>query len=519
MDSTINLCFRFLNLSSNGEIPVFSLDELLLETRDLFEKYGKKVYVETIVRAVDTMVCSRIIGKSKNAVPVFRQLNIEPCCADPYFVNVRRENKKLKTSLCKLDLQFTRIKCIPCGTSFVPMRSLLGIEKHQNKSNELVKVIIESVVDQSYRRSKKQLDELTGAELSLGQLWRSVMKNDFFDVGLSKNDLKNKNFQLNMDEAIREHLLTDPLHSILADGTCFKLQKAPLDVKAEMKKLKNEAKGKVESDSKFDTKARPLQSEVRIIYGITQKKEVIPLGSYSDKETWKNIGNDLYERFGKHKNLKPEPIAEVLIADGEEALFEGLGKLAKTEQRCQWHFNHEFKAVFRYQDDGNKKEQQEYQCEIQTQMDTLHEVVMTNTNKSEQKKLELEAEIIKAELAMERLAEKLHTSNYYHSETYVRNATSKLFTYLKHYLRLGILGPKVTSQLERFMREIGRRIKRIAWNWSAKGVATLCYIILVRCMNLALWEKYWKKILKVTGNIKMVFEHAVMKDQPKSLLQ
>ena len=523
MESILSLLLGVkIERNSNGLKP-FSLDEGILGLKNTFETLTSSLVLETIFKAVDREICVSLIGKSTDPGPMLLNLNHKPCCENLVFEKARDAGRRIATTLAEVKLTGTRIRCTSCRTSFVPLFIFLGIARYQNKSQELVKVVFENICDQSYRRGKKQLDQLTGADLSMGKLWRTVMKNQAFNLDLSKNDVKTTHFWSIMDSEVKRKILKDPLHAILADGTCYKLQKAPINMRAEIRefkrnqKLKENPEAKV-SDSKFESKARPLQSEVRVIYGLTKSNEVIPLGVYAGKETWRQIGRDLYKRFGKHERLKKEPIADVLIADGEEALFDGLKSLTKTQQRCQWHFTHEFKGVFQYQDDGNKADRKIYQNEIQSTMDDLHAKVVSEENPSEQKKIDLEAEIIKAELALKNLAVKLNETNHENAAGYVTNATGSIFTYLRYYIRFGHLSPKVTSQLERFMREIGRRIKKIAWNWSAKGVAILCHIILIRCMNNDLWENYWKKILNLTGNLKITSEGAFMKNQVHSVL-
>ena len=527
MDSILSLLLGIhVNRNENGLLP-FNLDEAILGSKSCFLDFSFEKLHQVLLSTIDDEICKNLIGKSTDPSGMLKNLNHKNCCESPNFLKVRSDKRVISTTICKLHLWGTRVRCASCRQSFVPLFIFLGLVRYQNKSNELKKVVFEMVIDQSYRRGKKQLDQLTGSVLSLGQLWRTVMKDKNFALKISKKDVKSGGFWKLMDIEIKAKIAKDPLHSILADGTGFKLQKAPVDIKREMKKLKKKQKAEKngsinnsenEPDSKFSDKARPLQSEVRIIYGITKKEETIPLGVYTDKESWKQIGNDIYKRFGKHPKLKTEPIAEVLVADGEEALFEGLSKLTRSQQRCQWHFTHDFKAVFQYGDNGSKVDRIKYQSQIQVIMDELHEKILKETNPNEQKKLELEAEILKSELQLKALADKLQETNNEQAETYVRNAMNKLFTYLKHHLRLEHLGPKVTSKLERFMREIGRRIKKIAWNWSAKGAATLCYIILIRQMNNDLWENYWKKILNITGDLKVMLEGGFIKNQAPSLL-
>ena len=515
-NSILSLCFGICLGENDQGFKKFTLDELIVKTRELFELEGLPGFMEMILKCAETMVLESLIGKSVDPTASLKELTRSPCCEVSLYESSGFAKRKMSTTLGKVKLNFTRIRCQGCRASFVPMSMFLGLEKFQNKSHELTKVLIESVVDQSYRRSLSQVTELTGATMGVGTLWRAVMRNKSFDLSLRKKDLNSSNIKLNMDQAIREWIIADPLHAILADGTGFKLQKDPNKELNELQKLKQAAG----SDSKFTQKSNPLLSEVRVIFGITKAGEVLPLGTYTEKESWKKIGRDLHTRFGKHPKLKPEPIAEVLVSDGEEGIFKGLGHLARSEQRCQWHLTSEFKGVFQYQDDGKKSERKIYQGEIQETIDKVHAEAMDKEKIKDalERKLNLEKEIIDAEKKLNELANKLEENNYGASAVYLRNSIYKIFTYLRIYMRTGILGPKVTSRLERLMREIGRRIKRIAYNWSAKGAALMTYLILVRCMNRKLWDKYWEKFLNATGDLKLTLEYAFMKKQEQSLL-
>ena len=107
---------------------------------------------------------------------------------------------------------------------------------------------------------------------------------------------------------------------------------------------------------------------------------------------------------------------------------------------------------------------------------------------------------------MKLLAEYLEHKGYSKASTYVTNARSNLFTYLKYWMKTGIVTPKVTSKLERLMREIGRRIKKFAFNWSKKGCAKMTRIILKVITDPKSWEAYWDNKMKLSGNIRLTFE-------------
>ena len=57
-------------------------------------------------------------------------------------------------------------------------------------------------------------------------------------------------------------------------------------------------------------------------------------------------------------------------------------------------------------------------------------------------------------------------------------------------MKTGIIVPKVTSKLERLMREINRRIKKFAFNWSEKGCAKMTRILIKLLTHPKSWENY-----------------------------
>ncbi len=51
------------------------------------------------------------------------------------------------------------------------------------------------------------------------------------------------------------------------------------------------------------------------------------------------------------------------------------------------------------------------------------------------------------------------------------------------------------------MRELGRRIKKIAYGWSDKGVTKIARIILKRFTDSSEWENYWDKKMNILANV------------------
>ncbi|NLE29763.1 MAG: hypothetical protein GX629_08850 [Phycisphaerae bacterium] len=76
---------------------------------------------------------------------------------------------------------------------------------------------------------------------------------------------------------------------------------------------------------------------------------------------------------------------------------------------------------------------------------------------------------------------------------------------MKRWLATGLVSPRVRSWIERVMREIARRFKRMAFGWSEKGAQKMCRVVLKRFTDPAGWEAWWQKRLRLNGNVQLIF--------------
>ena len=98
------------------------------------------------------------------------------------------------------------------------------------------------------------------------------------------------------------------------------------------------------------------------------------------------------------------------------------------------------------------------------------------------------------------LIETFKTRGYHHGAAYLENLSQRLFTNIELWLKTGVIAPKTTSLLERIFREIGRRIKRIAWGWADDTVSKLSKMIVLKKYSQEKWKRYWKQKLGIEGN-------------------
>ncbi|RKX38672.1 MAG: hypothetical protein DRP64_15335 [Verrucomicrobia bacterium] len=104
----------------------------------------------------------------------------------------------------------------------------------------------------------------------------------------------------------------------------------------------------------------------------------------------------------------------------------------------------------------------------------------------------------KAKKDMGDLIEVLHQKECPHAVEYLKNLLKGMLAQVELWLATGIVAPK-TSRLERLFRELGRRLKRIAWGWSDKVATKLSKMIMIKQYQPEVWKKYWLKKMGIEG--------------------
>ena len=331
----------------------------------------------------------------------------------------------------------------------LPLRSFLGLEPHQAKTSELEKTVVEVVSEQSYRRSSKHLKTIGEIPVPKSTAHRWVAQSDCDKTAGG----------------------TGTFGLLLADGTGYK--RRPDKVKA----INN-------------------RGEVRIAFGIENTGRITALGAWSG-EDWDAIAQQIR---GKRKDGKP--VAEMLLSDGERGLIESLGKLCDDQQRCHWHAARDLNYTL-WQDKAPLTQRKQTQQElagiigIELPEDDFEKV-------SPADKAALVKTVAEAEEKVNALWKRLMAKGYAEASGYVAKMSGQLFSYVRRWLETGLVSPRTASWIERVMREIARRLKRMAFGWSEQGAAKMARIILKRFTSAAAWEKYWKKKLRIEGNVVLV---------------
>lgn len=431
-----------LHIGSEISLESFSLSQLIVMIKNLFDTEGLPGFLSAFLQVIEAKVIEAGVQC--------------PHCQSAK-VNVHStKTRNLKTSLGKVVLSLLRYQCLSCRRTFVPMNTLLDLDPYARKSREYEKLSLETVTQQSFRRSSQCLHDTLGFATPHTTLHRWFYQTTATNISVKKR-----------------------VENLIADGTGYK--KKP--------------------DEKESNRG-----EVRVMVGLTQDGDIVPYGAWT-RASWKDIGR--YVKKENHPSpdkLKFKPIAETLISDGEEELVRALKKLANNHQRCLFHMTYELEPLLQYKDAVSKDEAKKLADELGNILYVELPAVDADPLKNIEEKLKIELHLKEIRERLDAFINDLRIMGYRKAFTFVKNAKEQLFTYIETWLETGIANPRVTSLVERMMREIKRRIKKIGFGWSEHGAQQMTRLVLLQLSTTKrYWENYWQIRMGTNSNIKLFY--------------
>jgi hypothetical protein len=346
----------------------------------------------------------------------------------------RRNLRQLSTVFGKLRLPIRVVECCKCGTFYSPLLSALKVGRYARRESNFEHEVIEAVIDTNYRR----LIDGRSIDISLGGIHNLVVGSD-------------------VDQVYQEPVSLENLSGILADGTGLK-------------------------------QYRGRKGELRAVIGVTNAGRVEPLGMFTNTE-WSDI-----EQMIKARIKEAEPYNIPFVYDGEPGLDDFLADVAES-QRCTWHGPRGlYHALW---EDGLKKK------DSQPAIDKIKHLIGIELPEGdfeilkEEDKEPVKTQYNASKAQIQELIETFRQRGYTHGASYLENLSDRLFTHIEMWLKSGVIAPKTISLLERVFREVGRRLKKIAWGWCDKAATKLSKMILLKQYSCSKWEKYWKQKLGI----------------------
>lgn len=181
-------------------------------------------------------------------------------------------------------------------------------------------------------------------------------------------------------------------------------------------------------------------------------------------------------------------------------------KLADTHQRCLFHITHELVPLLQYKDLTSK----DTAVKLSEELNSLLYIDLPESQseplKSLEDKLNIELKLKDMKTAVENFISELKNRGYNKAKTLIENSKNQMFTYIDNWIKTGLTNPKVTSLVERTMREIKRRIKKIGFAWSELGAEKMTRLVLLQLSSTnKYWENHWLSKTGANADIKLSF--------------
>jgi len=440
MEQEIHITLRF-----NLAIGKVNLNEIVYRLKELRDPLMLKI-LEGILKGYDDLIAERLSQTKIYPSKARKGLGRHVRKGDPEgrFCRgrkirkrgYRRRPRRFSTVFGKMELPLRVAECRNCGAYYSPLLSALKVGRYARRETNFEHEVIEAVIDTNYRR----LIDGRSIDISLGGIHNIVVGSD-------------------IDQSFQEPVSVEDLSAIMADGTGVKQQKG-------------------------------RKGELRAVIGITKGGSVDPLGCFTNTE-WPEIERNIKERI---KEAGPYNIP--FIYDGEPGLDDFLSDVAES-QRCTWHGPRGlYHSLW---EDGLKKKDSKPETDKIKQLIgiELPEGDFEILKEEDKEQVKTKYETSKSEIRD--LIKTFREKGYKHGASYLENLSDRLFTNIELWLKTGIIAPKTTSLLERVFREIGRRLKRIAWGWADKSVTNISKMIMIRQYSRDKWEQYWKEKLGIKG--------------------
>jgi hypothetical protein len=425
----------------------FSLDELVIKVKELFETKAMAKVVGLFLSLSDEYLSWNLVRGWKGWKP-------EPCCDSPRYEHKDKRARRIRTSIGEVRISWWRLECKNCAGTVSPMREFLELDRYQSKTAELERMVAEVVSEQSYRRTSRHLDLIGEIPVPKSTAHRWVMESDCDELRVDGK----------------------AVGIVVADGTGYKRRPD---------RVKNN------------------RGELKVVLGVDSTGTVLPIGAWSGV-SWEDIGEEIRENAIDWKKK-----GKILVSDGEDELVRALTSLAEERQRCHWHASNDVKYAM-WEDKAPFGERSAMQSRIAGLIGI--ELPEGDFEKvKEEDKAALIEETDNAEKELNKLIGELARKGYAKAAAYVRNAKDNLFSYVRFWLKYGLVCPRAASMIERMMREIGRRLKKIAFGWSERGAAKMARIIIKRITSAGEWEDYWKKRLRLNGNVVIILREVKAK--------
>jgi hypothetical protein len=365
--------------------------------------------------------------------------NAESCSHTTFVKQGRRSKKReLRTPLGTISFPLHYVSCKWCGTKYPPILHFLGIADRQRHLTSLEKMVAEVVSLETYGKAEGMIQARTTERVPDATMHDWIANIDWDELQLGRYRRA---------------------RTVMTDGTGFK-------------------------------KRGPARGDLRVLIGLDGRNKPFAMGVWAGK-SWSEIGPEVKERIKGHVQ------ASLFVHDGEVGISEHLAGIAAREARCRWHMPRG-QTYALWGDDVPKEERDKYAGRlrgilgIEIPVDEWQELKPEDLNP-------LRKELKRAKDRYEELAGEFGRRGYAKAREYLCGAVDHVFTQVQTWLDTGIVLPGTTTVLERIMRDLGRRLKKLGYGWSDEGLTRIATVLLKKRHEPEDWGRYWNERMRIRG--------------------
>jgi len=421
-----------------------SADELALSIGRVRDEMGRKLMELSIEGIQEAVVERPRLPRRAARHGAWRKPDKRRCaCTSFTKQGFRRGRRRIRTHLGEVGFRVRNVRCQRCGERCSPVLRFLDLRERKRRLSSLEKIVAEVVSLETYGKSEDLVQKATGERIPDATMhdWIADIDCDELDPGRYKR-----------------------ARTVMADGTGVKMRGGS-------------------------------RGDLRVVIGLDGRNKPFPLGVYSGT-SWEEIGPEVKAR------LKDRDQAWLSLHDGEIGIDEHLSGIAEKTGRCTWHMPRGVKYAL-WGDGAGKDEQQDYARK-------LRGILAVEVPADDWRELDaddlapLREEVARAQEAYRKLVEEFGSRGYAKAREHLANAMGKVFTQVETWLDTGVVMPGTISQLERIMRELGRRLKKLGYGWSDEGLVRIAKILLKKIHEPEAWEEHWVKLGNIRGRCRVV---------------
>lgn len=352
---------------------------------------------------------------------------------------VKTRVKRICTRLGKFDYRFVYVRD-KIGRLFSPLLEYLGIPKYKRMSDDLRDLLRDKASKMTYADAAEDIANSFGFSLHKQTLWRMNQESE----------------GLTFVEPDEGHIV------LLADGT------------------------KIRSNQGGHHKPKAVMS---IKPGSKRRKPEKGLIAFGVEESWEELAKEI--DFSSFK---------VLVADAEPGLRHNLVKPHMRFQLCHQHAIRDL-SFYLWKDGLPNLARNEFMKPFKRVLYT----VQSSTEKYfvDKDKARLRRRVLWAHEQIDILATKIERMGLTEASGFLERNKKYLFTSAALAIREGLRVPWTTNQIERLMKELGKRTKKRSMRWSASGLGVILRAVLKRYF-LPPKNRNYKKIFGDTSNRQVV---------------